>query len=288
MMTRNRYVLVVSLLTACFAAAAGEQPEKPDKEEEDAAQTKQEEKPAPEGEIPAQFIKDGKPDLQAIVKHFEDMYRSNSSISWAELTVTKPRLTRTLKMKLWTRGEERALILIKEPAREEGIATLKVDNNLWNYLPRIKRTIRIPPSMMLGSWMGSDFTNDDLVKEASMSKDYTYELVGRSEKPPGWRVRFDSKPDVVGLWQRIDLVVSENGRIPLEAYYYDRKGRLARTITWDEVRDFGDRRVPAHMTLVPQDEKKEGHKTEMRYIEIDFDVDVPEDLFNPSRLEHIR
>ncbi len=163
------------------------------------------------------FVKDGQVDIDAVVKYFEDLYRSDSSISLAKLTVTKPRRKRTLEMKIWTQGEDKALIVIRNPARERGTATLKVDKNLWNYLPRIKRTIRIPPSMMLASWMGSDFTNDDLVKESSYSKDYEYELVGPSEQPRGWLVRFTAKPDIVGLWNRFELILSEDGRIPIEA-----------------------------------------------------------------------
>jgi outer membrane lipoprotein-sorting protein len=245
--------------------------------------------PSPAAEpvvLPTSFIKDGKVDLDAVVKHFEDLYRSDSSISVAELTVTRPNRERTMTMKSWTRGREKALIVIQAPVREAGTATLKVDDNLWNYLPRIKRTIRIPPSMMLASWMGSDFTNDDLVRESSFTDDYTYELVGRSEEPPGWLVRFEAKPDTVGLWKSLELVVSEDGTIPLVARYYDRKDRLARTMTWDEVREFDGRRIPSHMTLIPEDE--EGHKTEMRYHEIDFDVEVPESTFSLSNLEQQR
>ena len=238
--------------------------------------------------LPAEspFVKDGKVDVNAVVKYFEDLYRSESSISQARLTVTKPRRQRTLEMKIWTLGEEKALIVIQSPPREKGTATLKVDKNLWNYLPRIRRTIRIPPSMMLASWMGSDFTNDDLVRESSYSKDYTYELVGPSAKPAGWLVRFVAKPDIVGLWNRFELVVSPDGRIPLEARYYDRKDRLARTIHWSDVREFDDKRIPAHMTLVPQD--KEGHKTEMIYLDIDFDVKMPDSTFSLSNLEQTR
>jgi len=232
------------------------------------------------------FVKDGKIDVDAVVKYFEDLYRSDSSVSVAKLIVTKPRRERTLEMKMWTRGEERALIVIQSPAREKGTATLKVEKNLWNYLPRIKRTIRIPPSMMLASWMGSDFSNDDLVKESSYSKDYVYELVGPSEDPKGWRVRFTAKPDIVGLWNRFELVVSEDARIPLEAEYYDRKDRLARTVHWSEVKVFDGKRIPSRMTLVPQD--KEGHKTEMIYLDIDFEVDVPEATFSLSNLEQKR
>lgn len=239
-------------------------------------------------EVPAEpsFVKDGKVDVDAVVKYFEDLYRSDSSISEAKLIVTKPRRERTLEMKSWTRGEEKALIVIQSPAREKGTATLKVEKNLWNYLPRIKRTIRIPPSMMLASWMGSDFTNDDLVKESSYSKDYDYELVGPSEDPRGWLVRFTAKPDIVGLWNRFELVVSEDARIPLQAKYYDRKDRLARMLHWSEIKVFDGKRIPARMTLIPQD--KEGHKTEMIYLDIDFSVDVPEATFSLANLEQKR
>ncbi|UCD57243.1 MAG: outer membrane lipoprotein-sorting protein [Candidatus Hydrogenedentota bacterium] len=236
---------------------------------------------------PESFLdENGELDLDAVVKHFEDLYRSTSSISEAELTTIKPRGKRTLRMDVWTKGEEKALIVIQSPPREEGTATLKVGKNLWNYLPKIKRTIRIPPSMMLASWMGSDFTNDDLVRESSFSEDYTYELLGRSEDPKGWLISFNAKPDMVGLWKRLELVVSEDGRIPIEAEYYDRKDRLARTIYWTEVRQFDDRRIPSRLTLVPQD--KEGHRTEMVYLDIDFDVEISESMFSLSALEQKR
>jgi len=232
------------------------------------------------------FVKDGKLDIDAAVKYFEDLYRSTSSISQVTMTVTKPRAQRTMGMKVWTRGQERSLILIQAPPREKGTATLKVQSNLWNYLPKIKRTIRIPPSMMLASWMGSDFTNDDLVRESSFSKDYTYQLVGPAHDPNGWQLRFDARPDMVGLWNRIDLILSPNGTIPLKADYYDRKDQLSRTIVWSNVRQFGEKQIPATMTLTPKDKK--GYLTEMIYTTIDFDVNVPEAMFSLSQLERLR
>jgi len=239
-----------------------------------------------EESLEAPLVKDGKVDLAAVVEYFEDLYRSDSSIAEAELTITKPRRQRTLRMKVWTKGEEKALIVIQAPTREKGTATLKVDKNLWNYLPRIKRTVRIPPSMMLAPWMGSDFTNDDLVRESSYEDDYTYELVGPSEDPPGWLIRFDAKPDMVGLWERLELIVSEDGRIPLQSKSYDRKGRHARTVYWEDVREFDGRRIPSRMRLIPEDE--EGNTTEMVYHDIDFDVDVPDSTFSLSSLEQKR
>ena len=239
-----------------------------------------------DGRAEEDFVRDGQLDLEAVVKHFEDLYRSNSSIAEAELIVTRPRRARSMKMKIWTEGEEKSLIVIEAPVRDKGTATLKVDKNLWNYMPRIKRTIRIPPSMMLASWMGSDFTNDDLVRESSFSRDYTYEVMEQAPDAKGWRVRFTAKPDVVGLWNRFELLLSEDGDVPIEAQFFDRKDRLARTLYWTEVKVWEERKIPTHLTLVPEGE--EGNKTEMIYHSLHFDVNLPKDTFSLSRLEQKR
>jgi hypothetical protein len=191
-------------------------------------------------------------------------------------------------MKVWTQGEDKALVVIQSPPREEGTATLKVDDNLWNYLPRIKRTIRIPPSMMLSSWMGSDFTNDDLVRDSSYSDDYTYRLVGPSDDPKGWLVEFTAKEGIVGLWNRIELILLEDGTLPVESRWYNRKGELSRIIRWDDVKEFDGKTLPTRMTLIPTDKDEEGHQTIMTYHRIEFDVDLPESTFSLSRLEQQR
>lgn len=229
---------------------------------------------------------DKKLDLLAVVKYFEDLYRSEASIAEATLTVIRPRSERTLGMKIWSRGENKALVVINEPAREKDTATLKVDKNLWNYLPRIKRTIRIPPSMMLQSWMGSDFTNDDLVRESSYSKDYTYALIGPSQTPRGWLIRFTAKEGAVGLWERFDVVLSPDGATPLESRWYDRKGQLARLLVWDDVKEMGGKTIPTRLTLIPKDQ--EDQKTIMVYTKIDFKAEVDEDTFSLTRLERQR
>jgi hypothetical protein len=156
---------------------------------------------------------------------------------------------------------------------------------LWNFLPRIARTIRVPPSAMLGSWMGTDFSNDDLVKESSLRKDFAARIDRRSEVPKGWWLSLDVRPGVVGRWSKIEVLVSDE-RLPVEERHFDRRGRLARTMTFDEVRVLGGRRIPAHIVLVPAD--TEGQKTEMRYLEVQFDVPVSDDTFSLSRLEQVR
>ncbi len=225
------------------------------------------------------------PDVDALLAKLDDLYRSKSSVARMEIQVVSPRTTRTMRLKAWTRGEEEVLVVVEAPPREEGTATLRVGENLWNYLPRIARTIRVPPAMMLGSWMGTDFTNDDLVKESSMRKDFRSRIERRSGDPPGWWLTLEVKPEVVGRWSRIELLVSDE-LLPVEERHFDRKGRLARTMRFDEVGVLGGRRLPAHLVLVPAD--AEGKRTEMRYLAVQFDVPVPDDTFSLSRLERNR
>jgi Outer membrane lipoprotein-sorting protein len=225
------------------------------------------------------------PDVEGVLRRIDDLYRSASSIARIEILVTTPRTRRSLRLKGWTRGEDEALVVIEAPPREEGTATLRVGPNLWNYLPRIARTIRVPPSMMLGSWMGTDFTNDDLVHASLLHEDFTARLGDRSTSPPGWWIVLDVKPDVVGRWARIELLVGDDG-LPIEERQFDRRGRLARTMTFDEVRLLGGRRLPAHLTLTPAD--LQGQRTEMRYLEAQFDVPLPGDTFSLDRLERGR
>jgi outer membrane lipoprotein-sorting protein len=222
------------------------------------------------------------PDVAALLARIDDLYRSRSSIARIDILVTSPRTTRSLRLKAWSRGEEEALVIIEAPPREEGIATLRVGENLWNYLPRIARTIRVPPSMMLGSWMGTDFTNDDLVKESSLRKDFASRLGARSTAPPGWWIVLEVKPGVVGRWSKIELLVSDE-LLPVEERHFDRRNRLARTMTFDEIKTLGGRRLPTHLTLVPTD--VQGQRTEMRYLELRFDVTLPDDTFSLARLE---
>jgi hypothetical protein len=225
------------------------------------------------------------PDVDRLLARLDDLYRSRSSVGRMEIAVVTPRATRSMRLKAWTRGEEEVLVVVESPPRDAGTATLRVGDNLWNWLPRIARTIRVPPAMMMGSWMGTDFTNDDLVKESSLRKDFAARVDRRCDDPPGWWLSLEVKPGVVGRWARIELLVSDE-ELPVEERHFDRKGRLARTMRFDEVKAMGGRRLPAHMTLQPSDQP--GNRTEMRYLEVHFDVKVPDDTFSLSRLEQNR
>jgi outer membrane lipoprotein-sorting protein len=226
------------------------------------------------------------PDVQRLLRRFDDMYESSGTFSQIEIEIVTARKTRTMRVRAWSKGEDTALLLIDAPARDAGMATLRVGKNLWNYLPKISRTIRVPPSMMMGSWMGSDFTNDDLVRESSYEEDYTSRLVGLSTDPPGWRVRLDARPDVVGLWKQVEIIFSRDNELPVQLQYFDRKGRLSRTMSLDEVKEFGDRLIPTVITIVPEREKD--RRTQLRYTHVEFGVKLDDSMFSLSELERKR
>ncbi len=226
------------------------------------------------------------PDVQRLVRRFDELYESSGTVARAEIAITKGSTTRTLRLKTWSKGRDKALILVEAPPRDAGTATLKIGNNLWNYLPKIARTIRVPPSMMLSSWMGSDLTNDDLARESSYEHDYESEVVGESGDPPGWLVVSRAKPGIVGLWSRVEVVFSFDELLPVEVRFFDRRDRLARTMRFDDVRTMGGRRVPVHITVIPATEA--GRRTELRYLEVTFDVEVPDETFSLSELERRR
>ncbi|MGD8922099.1 MAG: outer membrane lipoprotein-sorting protein [Candidatus Zixiibacteriota bacterium] len=222
-------------------------------------------------------------DIKKIIKEVDDLYRSKSSFSKIEMEIVTPHWQRTLKMEAWTEGLEKTFIRINEPKKEAGVATLRIGNQMWNYLPKTNKVIKIPPSMMMSSWMGSDFTNDDLVKEFSLFEDYSYEqtTVENPEKGVIY-INCIPKPDLPIVWGNIMIAVHREGYIPLWQKYYDEKGNLMRVLSYSDIKTFDGRTIPATMTMVPQNE--EGHKTVIRYDELKFNIALPEDVFTLRNL----
>lgn len=223
------------------------------------------------------------PTVQEVTRKLDDLYRSAASVKRIELLSKTETQTRHLKLRAWTKGKDKSLIVIDEPAREAGTATLKVGQNLWNYLPKISRTIRVPPSMMLSSWMGTDLTNDDLVQDTSYEHDFDTASAQPSSNPPGWLFAMKVKPGIVGRWDKIEWIVTEDSWVPVQAKYYDRKGRLARTMRFTDIKTLGGRAIPVRLLLDSVDQP--GHVTELVFLEANFDATVPDGTFSLSALE---
>jgi hypothetical protein len=227
---------------------------------------------------------DSSPDrAREIVRKIDALYRSQSGEALVEMAVVTPHWQRTLRMRIWTRGMKDTFIRILEPKKEEGFATLRIGNEMWNFLPKIDKVMKIPPSMMMSSWMGSDFTNDDLVKEFTFVDAYRFELTTPGSPEPGLLyVKCLPKEGRPIVWGSVVLAVREADDMPVWERYYDEKGRLAREMVFRDVRTFGNRRIPASLELVPKTE--EGRKSVLRYLEARFDVPLAPDIFTLRNL----
>lgn len=219
------------------------------------------------------------PSIDEVTRALDDLYRSKSSQSTMTMTVVNDRGTREITMESWTKGKDLSLVVIRKPAREAGTATLRTKEGLWNYAPRADRMIRIPTGMLSDAWMGSHFSNDDLVRETSYEDDY--EAVLSWAQLDGQRVlkvTFTPKPKAPVVYTKIEFYVRANDYVSLRADYFDRE-KLMRQMVFTDIRDVDGRPVPHKMTLTPTSGKSKGESTTMVYESLAFDIDVADDLF---------
>lgn len=227
-------------------------------------------------------------DATDIIRKMDNNMRGDESIQEMEMTIVRPSWKRTIAMKSWSKGQKYSMILITSPAKERGQAFLKRDKEMWNWLPSIDRMIKIPPSMMMQSWMGSDFTNDDLVKESSIVEDFTHHIEGE-ETIRGYdtyKVRLDPKPDAAVVWGKIIIWVSKKDLLEIKAEFYDEDEYLINTMNLSDIRQLGGRLLPTHWEMVPADE--EGKKTILQLIDADFTVDLETSFFSQQNLKRLR
>ncbi|RMH18593.1 MAG: outer membrane lipoprotein-sorting protein [Gammaproteobacteria bacterium] len=217
------------------------------------------------------------------VQKVQDLLRSKTSIARYTMRIETQDWQREVRLDAWDdRLNNRFFIRILAPPKDRNTTWLKVGGNLWMYLPKLERDIRIPPSMMLTSWMGSDFTNDDLVKMESMVQDYTHRILSRE----GDRLVIESipKPDVAVVWGKIIHTLRTDG-IPLSDDYYDEHGRHVRHLRFDQVRVLGGRRIPSRWTMQPlSGEDANGKRTIMLLESIKFDVPIEQRIFSRRHL----
>lgn len=223
-----------------------------------------------------------------IIQKAEQKLRGKSSKSILNIKIVRPQWTREIKTKTWTMGNDYAMIFILEPSRDKGTVFLKRQKEIWNWQPAIERTIKMPPSMMMQSWMGSDFTNDDLVRESSIERDYTHKLSGDSTVlgRKCHRIILTPKPDAPVVWGKIISYISADGEyLQLFAAFYDEDGELVNTLEAKEVGKVGSRTLPTKVRMVPAD--KPGHYTEMTYDQMEFDIDIQESFFTTQNMRRI-
>lgn len=223
-----------------------------------------------------------------IIERMETVMRGDSQYAEMTMRIVRPRYEREVAMRSWLMGRNHSLVLITAPARDEGTAFLMRGNDIWNYDPRIDRTTRLPSSMMAQSWMGSDFTNDDLVRDSDLVEDFEHELL-RTEEYNGFNayvIEMIPKPDTPIVWGKVKLWIAVDDYIQLRIENYDQRGGLVNTMELDQIEQFGDRRVPTRISVIPAD--KDDERTILNYQHIEYDIEIDESFFSRANMQRLR
>jgi outer membrane lipoprotein-sorting protein len=223
---------------------------------------------------------------EEIIQKAEDAVKGeNTAQGKFKMTIHTEDFTRQLVMESWWQGNKNSLIITLSPTKEKGNKTLKIGNEMWQYLANTETTIKIPPSMMLQSWNGSNFTNDDLVRESNLAKDYTQKIIG-NEKIDGnetWKILLTPKPDAPVVWGKLYYWVRKKDYLPALVQYFDEKGNMVRYLVYSDVKDFNGRKLPAKWTMY--DKTKKDNYTQIEILSMDFNTKIPARKFSFQELE---
>jgi outer membrane lipoprotein-sorting protein len=211
-----------------------------------------------------------------------------TSTSLMAMTIVRPTWERTIEFKNWTSGREYALTLITAPAKEKGQTFLKRQNEMWSWNPTISRLIKLPPSMMSQGWMGSDYTNDDILKESSVVNDYDHEIVGEEEINGRlcYKIKMVAKENAAVVWGHQIRWIDKKDFLFMKSELYDEDGYLVRTETGMDIKNMDGRMIPTRIELVPADE--EGQKTVIEIKQIEFNKPINDSFFSQQNMKRVR
>ena len=240
------------------------------------------------GSIPPIAAKDNKIQAREILDRIDDIWRGQSSHSTFSMEIVSTHWRRKLKMQNYSLGKDYSLIIIEQPKKEKGTATLKIKNDIWNYLPKTDRTIKLPPSMLLAQWMGSHFTNDDLVKDSRMADDYDYDITFEGDRQGRkiYEITLIPKAAAAVVWGKIVVEVEQKELMPLRQVYYDENGNKARQSEFADFKMMDGKLIPCRMTITPVD--KPGESTTVITDHIDFDIGITPAFFSLQQIRQQR
>ena len=221
-------------------------------------------------------------DVIKLIRDVETQYQGKTSHGKMQMNIKTKSWARTLSIEFWGEGRDKMLTRILSPAKERGTCTLKVDDDIWNYISRIDRLIKIPSSLMGDSWMGSHFTNDDLVKENKI--DQLYHLKVSSKKDKQIEITGTPLPDAAVVWGKIVYRIDSEKMVPVDISYFDEEGALVRTMTFSDIQQVNQRNLPMKAKILPIEKPDE--YTEIVYEKIDFDIDLEANLFSIKSLRN--
>ncbi|HAW51696.1 MAG TPA: outer membrane lipoprotein-sorting protein [Flavobacteriales bacterium] len=227
-------------------------------------------------------------DVTEIITKADEKMRGNSSKGEAIMQIVRPDWTREVRMKMWSLGTNKSMVLVTGPPRDKGLATLMRDQEIWNWQPSIERIIKLPPSMMMQSWMGSDFTNDDLVKQSSIVTDYTHKLLKDTviENRPCYKIELIPKENAPVVWGKIEMCISKAEYLQLQVKFYDEDGYLVNTMKASGIKTMGGRVIPSFLEITPADNPKQ--KTTFEYLNLEFDIKLEDSFFSIQNMKRVR
>ncbi|WP_299787542.1 outer membrane lipoprotein-sorting protein [uncultured Shewanella sp.] len=223
-----------------------------------------------------------------IVDKSDKQMRGDSSYSVATMKIIRPDWTRTMSMKSWTKGQQLSLVLVTAPAKDKGSASLKRQKEMWSWIPSIERVIKIAPSMLSQSWMGSDFTNDDLINQSSIVVDYEHKLIKEElfDNDNTWVIDAIAKPDAPVVWSKVRLWISKQTYLQRKVEFIDEFDELVNTMETFDVQQMGGRNIATRMTMTPAD--KPDQRTELITHEAQFNFEIGDDFFSQSQMKALR
>ncbi len=224
-----------------------------------------------------------------IVKRADDKMRGEkSSYSEWDMRIIRPTWERTISFKNWTKGTQNSMVLVTAPAKEKGQTFLKLDREMWSWNPTISRTIKLPPSMLSQGWMGSDFTNDDLLNQRSIVVDYTHAIIGEIslENRDCYTIELIPKPDAPVVWGKIIFWITKKDYILLKSEYYDEDGYLVKTELGRNIKNMSGRLITTLYELIPADE--ENQKTIVEIKTIQFNIPMNDSFFSIQNMKRVR
>lgn len=220
-----------------------------------------------------------------IIKKADEKMRGNTSQAELIIKTTRPTWSREMKVRTWIKGTQFALLLIQSPPKDKGVVFLKRKKEVWNWMPVLERIIKLPPSMMTNSWMGTDFTNDDLVKETSVVEDYTARLLNDTviDNKACYVLELIPKPNTAVVWGKLLVSIDKKDYLELYTEFFDEEGRLINIMKGNDIRMMDGRLIPTHFVMIPADKKN--NKTEIFYTSILFNRNIDDDFFSIERIK---
>ena len=216
-------------------------------------------------------------------------YNERSEAYTLDMTieVIRPKWSRALTTRTWAKGFKYGMMVITAPAKDEGVSFMRLGSEGWNFLPSIERIVKISPSQMAQSWMGSDYTNEDLLKEASILNDYTHKLVGE-ENADGticYKIEATPKSDAAVIWGKKIVWIGKEDLLERKVENYDELGSLISTLIKTEIKEIGGKSIATTLTITPNN--KNGYRTVVTILDGDFKKEIGDYFFSKENMRQL-